>query len=284
MRMISCDCPRFTVPPSLSVVAVIAPGAFSVCCSCDCPRFNAPPSLSVAHPQGCRDAQCGWLEVPTKLVSARLAQQQSGASRPHPRRGGTSSAALEPCSILASGDPPLGTSAAGEPPHSALGEDLSSERGEEEREPLLAVYSPRRQLVELWQARPGIRLLALAGVGAHCQLLEARVPLRPSELAADRLLVQQGVSVSSKTCANKEQDLGFQTSWSFDDDSEDGASAGSPVPKGPAAAAADCCSGDRDSGAPCLFAPGRAGCFLFDGARGTITDLCSSLARAASRA
>lgn len=38
---------------------------------------------------------------------------------------------------------------------------------------LLVVYAPRRQTVEVWQAEQGARLLALTGVGPHCQLLSA---------------------------------------------------------------------------------------------------------------
>lgn len=38
---------------------------------------------------------------------------------------------------------------------------------------LLVVYAPRRQTVEVWQAEQGARLLALKGVGPHCQLLSA---------------------------------------------------------------------------------------------------------------
>uniref|UniRef100_A0A7R9VNV2 Uncharacterized protein n=1 Tax=Chlamydomonas euryale TaxID=1486919 RepID=A0A7R9VNV2_9CHLO len=37
----------------------------------------------------------------------------------------------------------------------------------------MAIYAPRRQLVEVWLPAAGVRLLALSSVGTHCQLLQA---------------------------------------------------------------------------------------------------------------
>lgn len=93
-------------------------------------------------PQGYRDAQCGWMEVPWSLVAARLQLLQ--------RRKVS--------------------------PDAQLGQRPAQGAGPGPRSMLLAVYSPRRQVVELWQARQGVRLLALARVGAHCQLIQAAGP------------------------------------------------------------------------------------------------------------
>lgn len=112
-------------------------------------RSFSPPSIhshfAIAS-QGYRDAQCGWMEVPSSLVAARLQLMQ--------RRKATPAAASQ----LQQEQAP------------------AEEAGPGPRSMLLAVYSPRRQVVELWQARQGVRLLALARVGAHCHLIQAAGP------------------------------------------------------------------------------------------------------------
>ncbi len=59
---------------------------------------------------------------------------------------------------------------------------------------LLAIYSPRRQLVELWMARPGVRLLVLTHVGAHGRLLQAEGPLLASQFASSCETLQRTTS------------------------------------------------------------------------------------------
>ena len=147
---------------------------------------------------------------------------------------------------------------------------------------LLAMYSPRRQLVELWMARQGIRLLALAQVGDHCQLLQTHGGgIAPSsevgvqkgqvdgEMGASGTL-PEGVHASPPMVANDQQ--WNNNDWDFDEaDEVDGSTVG------PEAVIKDF---PKDGDCEEVLKYGLASCFLFDGARGFITDLSISLDRA----
>ncbi len=112
------------------------------------------PCHCCCRTQGYRDAQCGWMEVPSSLVAARLQLLQ--------RRKASPAAA---------------TQHQHQHQHPEQQQQQPAEKsGPTQRSLLLAVYSPRRQVVELWQARQGVRLLALARVGAHCRLVQAAGP------------------------------------------------------------------------------------------------------------
>ena len=140
---------------------------------------------------------------------------------------------------------------------------------------LLAIYSPRRQLVELWMARQGIRLLALAQVGAHCQLLQTHGNgIVPSmEVGALEGQVDGKIGGFHASPSKVANDVQWNNNdWDFDEaDEVEGSTVGPDaeikyIPK----------DGDHEE----LLKYGLASCFLFDGARGFITDLCGSLDRA----
>ena len=201
--------------------------------------------------QGYRDAQCGWLHVPMEFLDNRGAGQES-----------------IPCSLDLG--PSRGTEGRGQR------EDTEGSGSSGRQEMLLAIYAPRRQLVELWRPRQGVRVLALARVGAHCQLLETFELQGSSPDAPQAEGAGQRAQASwPPTSANQhvgESDL----SWHFDNDEEHCESGDNSGKDQHPTGQHRSDHNDLLTQRSCI-SKSRSCCFLVDGAQGTITDLRSCL-------
>ena len=132
-------------------------------------------------------------------------------------------------------------------------------------------------------ARQGVRLLALAQVGSHCQLLQAQgkvMPFTEDGRRDDRVAAwtagnkheskEFAGTSAAKVPKNQTWDNDF---WGFKEGNEAASSQAGPH------------EGARDAlicgeGTESVLNRGLSACFLFDGARGAITDLQSCLDRA----
>lgn len=161
--------------------------------------FSTTTPPRALHPQGYRDAQCAWLQLPSHVV-ARLLQQQSARA---PAPGGTPGEAVE-----------AQLSAAVQAAHA----DADADRAAAVSEPppscalstLLVLWAPRRQTLEVrtyiggagWQQHAALRvlpqthadaghapavpmpLLLQSSTGRCCNALcQLPAPLRPCDLS-----------------------------------------------------------------------------------------------------
>lgn len=127
--------------------------------------------------QGYRDAQCGWLEVPRDHVAWRLRKLRRRVEA----EDRTSQSAEPPSAESAQGEADRLVTSTVDRDCLVQSEQLCNElqggAARRQVDLVLAMFAPHRQLVELWQARQGVLLLALAGVGASSRLLQAHHPL-----------------------------------------------------------------------------------------------------------